>query len=201
MDPSTTPASGEAFFADDAAFNTLFPASVSQHARRHWTPLKVAKIAAAFLHNGKGCRVLDIGSGAGKFCLAAAHFHPDTNWYGVEQRGWLVDTARDLQQQLGLTNVFFESGNIRDLTLSRYDHFYFYNAFYENLADTEKIDAEIGCSTSLFEQYSYHLYKQFRLCKPGTRLVTYHSLESEIPPEFHLVHTEINDYLKCWIKV
>ncbi|HPZ86867.1 MAG TPA: methyltransferase domain-containing protein [Flavihumibacter sp.] len=189
------------YFESDASFNSLYPDTISQHARRHWTPLKVAKIAADFLRSGSGNKVLDIGSGAGKFCLTAAWFHPDTLYYGIEQRAWLVEAANLLRDQLAIPNVQFDAGNIKDLNLQQYDHFYFYNAFYENLAEAERIDDEIGCSTALYEQYSYHLYKQFRQCPAGTRLVTYHSLESEIPAEFHLVHTHINDYLKCWIKV
>lgn len=201
MEPGAAPLPAAHYFETDVAFNALYPAAISQHARRHWTPLKVAKIAADFLRTGAGNKVLDIGSGAGKFCLAAAYFHPDTFYYGIEQRPRLVAEAQRLQQQLSLANVSFEAGNVKHFDLQAFDHFYFYNAFYENLADAERIDEEVGCSAALYEQYSYYLYKQLRNCRPGTRLVTYHSLESEIPPEFHLVHTEINEYLKCWIKV
>ncbi|WP_046368878.1 class I SAM-dependent methyltransferase [Flavihumibacter petaseus] len=189
------------WFSNDVAFHELYPAVISQLARRHWTPLRVARKAAAFLRTGKEDRVLDIGSGVGKFCLAAAHAEPTVQFTGVELRPWLVEHARIAQQKLGLKNVRFLAANIKDVCFKQFDHFYFYNSFYENLAESEKIDQEMPCSLELFERYSYYLYKQLANRPAGTRLVTYHSLETEIPADFHLVQTEINGYLKYWIKV
>ena len=38
----------------------------------HWTPVHVARRAAQFLVTGPETRVLDVGSGPGKFCLVGA---------------------------------------------------------------------------------------------------------------------------------
>ncbi len=201
MDLSTPADCTKAWFESDPAFHALYPPAIRQMARRHWTPLKVARLAAAFLRTSASDKILDIGSGAGKFCLTAAFQYPDTQFFGIEQRPWLVEEANGARRRLGLTNVHFQAANLTETDLRPFTHFYFYNSFYENLATAEKIDQDLPCSLELFDRYSYHLYKHLRRCPAGTRLVTYHSLETEIPRDFHLVRTEINDYLKCWIKV
>ena len=66
----------ESFFNDDLHFNQLFPKNIQAKAARHWTPLEVAKTAADFLAPHNDVHVLDIGSGIGKFCLAAAYHKP-----------------------------------------------------------------------------------------------------------------------------
>ena len=191
----------DSWFSSDAQFNTLFPEPIRKMTRRHWTPLLVAHKAAAFLRTGPGVKILDIGSGCGKFCLAAGYYYPDTQFTGVEQRAYLTEVAGTALKTLGLKNVNLLTANITEIAFKDYHHFYFYNSFYENLAETEKIDQAIPFSKELFEQYSYYLYKQLREARKGTRLVTYHSVETEIPDEYQIVQTDVNDYLKCWIKV
>ena len=71
---------------DDAAFNTLYSPRIQAKASRHWTPLDVAKCAAEFLVPVNDVHVLDIGSGVGKFCLAAAKHKPNGLFYGVSSR-------------------------------------------------------------------------------------------------------------------
>ncbi|GAB2652280.1 hypothetical protein GCM10027036_01550 [Flavihumibacter cheonanensis] len=189
------------WFKDDPAFHTLYPVELSQMARRHWTPLLVARKAARFLVTQPGDRILDIGSGAGKFCLAAARECPQGKFTGIEQRRNLVEYANQALEITGLTNAEFLHGNITDLNFKDFDHFYFYNSFYEYIVDSEKIDDQISFSSDLFNYYSHYLYKQLCKAPEGTRLVTYHSLETEIPPSFQLVATEINDQLKFWVKL
>lgn len=191
----------DSWFSSDAQFNTLFPEPIRKMTRRHWTPLLVAQKAAAFLRTGPGVKILDIGSGCGKFCLAAGYYYPDTQFTGVEQRAYLTEVANTALKTLGLKNITLLTANITEINFKDYHHFYFYNSFYENLAETEKIDQAIPFSKELFEQYSYYLYKQLREARKGTRLVTYHSVETEIPDEYQIVQTDVNDYLKCWIKV
>jgi tRNA G46 methylase TrmB len=55
----------------------------------HWSPLEVIKNAAAFLSDKPDSKVIDIGSGIGKFCIAAAQRYPDCDFYGIEQRRYL----------------------------------------------------------------------------------------------------------------
>jgi SAM-dependent methyltransferase len=189
------------WFADDLNFNTLYPLPIRSVAEKHWTPIEVAMKAAAFLAISPEEKVLDIGSGSGKFCLTAAHFHPLINFYGIEQRPDLVNLCNNLKEKLKLTNVSFICDNIINLEFKNYDHFYFYNSFYENIEGTQKIDYNVAYSERLYDAYNRYLYRQLKKKPSGTRLVTYHSFGSEIPKEYEVVQTAYEDYLKFWIKV
>lgn len=189
------------WFASDLNFNSLYPEPVQEAADKHWTRIEVAKKASAFLATSAEDNVLDIGSGAGKFCLVAAHEHPLTHFYGVEQRQNLVDISNDLAKELELNNALFICDNICNIDFEKYDHFYFYNSFYENVPGTQKIDYSIKYSEDLYNFYNRYLYKQLAKKQVGTRLVTYHSFGSEIPAGYEVVHTDYSDFLKFWIKL
>lgn len=193
--------SSEKYFRSDELFNSLYPEHIREVAARHWTPLEVAQKAADFLSTNKGAKVLDIGSGAGKFCLIAAHRHPGVQFTGVEQRAYLVDLCNQLKERLHLPNVHFISQNIRETDLSAFDHFYFYNSFYENIPGTQKIDYQVEYSERLYDYYNQVLYRKLNETPDGTRLVTYHSLEKEIPPRFMVVNSDYYNLLKFWQKI
>lgn len=143
---------------------------------------------------------MDIGSGVGKFCLAAAHESPSSFFFGIEQRNDLVMHAETARKTLGLSNIRFIHGNFTQLDFKLFDHFYFYNSFYENLIDTEKIDESIDYSVELYNYYNRQLYSNLKEMPFGTRIVTFHSLEEEIPPGYHLVEAQMDNQLKFWIK-
>ncbi|HWB27641.1 MAG TPA: methyltransferase domain-containing protein [Chitinophagaceae bacterium] len=189
------------WFNSDESFNRLYPLYIQELARKHWTPLMVAKKAALFLAAENNVRILDIGSGVGKFCLGAAYFKPKAQYYGIEQRKNLVVNANAVKEALAFDNVFFINGNFTQLHFRDYDHFYFYNSFYENLTGTDKIDDGIDYSVELYNYYNRYLYNQLAQRPAGTRLATFHSLEDEVPQGYHIVGSEMNNLLKFWIKV
>jgi len=191
----------ESLFSEDLHFDRIFPKRIQGKALRHWTPVDVAKCAANFLASHKDVHVLDIGSGIGKFCLAAAYHKPNAIFYGVEQRKDLVDYAFDVSCKFDIYNVSFIHGNFTQLDFRQFDHFYFFNSFYENLKGTEKIDYTIEHSSALYNYYNRYLYKQLEQKPNGTRIATYHSLEDEIPPCYYVVKTEFDGLLKFWEKV
>jgi SAM-dependent methyltransferase len=191
----------ESWFNSDEQFNNLYPLSIKQLAARHWTPIIVARKAAAFLAVGNNKRILDVGSGVGKFCLAGAHYYPKAFYYGVEQRENLIQHAETAKETLGFNNVSFIHGNFTQLDFKNYDSFYFYNSFYENLVGNEKIDDSIDYSDELFNYYNRYLYTQLAQKPAGTRLTTFHSLEDEVPSSYHIVGTEMDNHLKYWLKL
>lgn len=191
----------ENWFGSDAHFNRLYPSSIQLLAQRHWTPLSVARKAAVFLAAENNVKILDIGSGVGKFCLAAAHYKPKAFYYGIEQRKGLVNHAERAREILKVENASFLNGNFTQIDFRHYDHFYFYNSFYENITGTHKIDNSIDYSLELFNYYNRYLHKQLEQKPPGTRMVSFHSLEDEIPQGYHIVGSEMNDLLKFWIKL
>lgn len=189
------------WFASDKIFNSLYPKPIQEVAEKHWTPLEVAKKAAAFLATSPEVKILDVGSGSGKFCLTAAHFHPLTFFYGIEQRANLVELSTELGIKLQLANASFICNNITNIDFDRFDHFYFYNSFYENITGTQKIDTNVQYSEELYNYYNRYLHKQLDKKPAGTRLVTYHSFGIETPSGYEIVHTDYNEFLKFWVKV
>lgn len=189
------------WFESDMEFNTLYPLSIQALARCHWTSLPIAVKAAHFLAGDSDAKILDIGSGVGKFCLAAAYHTPKAWYYGVEQRKSLIYHAEVAKCNLGLNNVSFIHGNFTQLDFKKFDHFYFYNAFYENLDGTDKIDDSIDYSGELYNYYNRYLFKQLQQKPTGTRLCTLCSLESEVPADFHAIHSDFDGFLKFWVKV
>lgn len=158
-------------------------------------------MTSEFLVPHEGVRVLDIGSGAGTFCLTGAHFNPAACFIGVEQRKDLADHAEQARTFLGLDNACFIHRNFTQLDLRDYDHFYFYNSFYENIVGTDKIDDSIVYSFELYNYYTRYLYKELESMPTGTRIATFHSLGHEIPPAYHLVETKFENLLKFWMKL
>ena len=199
MDNSLFPGADK-WFGSESQFHLLYPATLHSLARNHWTPLPVAQKAANFLAAENGIRILDIGSGIGKFCLAAAYYKPKAKFYGIEQRKDLVDYAEAARQVVGLQNVSFIHGNVTKIDFKNYDHFYFYNSFYENLVTAEKIDNSVTYSIELYNQYRSFLYKQLEKKPSGTRVATYHGMDDIMPPDYLEGGNDMNSLLKYWVK-
>jgi Predicted O-methyltransferase len=162
--------------------------------------MEIAKKAARFLASAPGTKILDIGSGVGKFCLIGAYNFPASFFYGIEQREDLYQIAVTAKGTTGTGNANFFLGNLTQVDHTRFDHFYFYNAFYENLAGDGHIDQLLPYSTELYLYYSRYLYGMLESKKSGTRLVTFHSLEDEVPPCYQLVDATVDLNLKMWVK-
>ena len=65
-------------FTEESHFCQLYPLPAQKLDRMHWSPLIVAYRAANSLTNKSNAKILDIGSGSGKFCLAAAYCNRPT---------------------------------------------------------------------------------------------------------------------------
>lgn len=187
-------------FESEQSFCQLYPLSIQQLDKIHWSPLKVVYKSVQFLVNKKEAKILDIGSGAGKFCLAGAYYKPSAFFYGVEQRQYLTGHALCAKEKLGRMRVEFIHKNFTQLNLKEYDGFYFYNSFFESIPGTDKIDDTIAYSPELYHYYSRYLYKQLDEMPAGTRIVTYCSWDDEIPPGYRLIETDIDSLLKFWEK-
>ncbi|CAL1519659.1 methyltransferase domain-containing protein [Chitinophaga sp. MM2321] len=187
------------WYVNDAAFDWLYPERIQQLSRQHWTPVEVAKKAAKFLAS-EGGKILDIGSGVGKFCLIGGHHFQEAIFYGVEQRKELYHFAQAAKELTAARNVDFINGNFTQIDFADFDHFYFYNAFFENLVEDGHIDQDMEYSVSLYKYYSRYMFKGLDDKPSGTRLVTYHSLEDEVPPSYQLVDATVDFLLKMWIK-
>lgn len=184
----------------DSEFNELYPIHIKELASRHWTPIAVAKLAAEYLAQTPNSRVLDIGAGAGKFCLVGAASTQGI-FYGVEQRESLIKISKKIAEKHKISNVNFIHSNINKISFSDYEAFYFFNSFYENIDLTCSIDNKIPTDRDLYYIYSDYVKEQLNKTPVGTRLVTYWSKWDEIPISFDLERTDCNGLLNFWKKV
>ena len=130
--------------SSDEAFDQFLPEPMRRLSTRYWTPLAVAARAAQWLDECNVRSVVDIGSGAGKFCVAAAlagHCHLT----GVEHRAGLVAASRELALTFGVAErTSFLHGALGELPLPRADAYYLFNPFEESLLPpSQHIDASV----------------------------------------------------------
>lgn len=183
----------------DEAFNMVYPESIRRFSKRHWTPVHVAKLASAFLAEQPGARILDIGSGAGKFCMVGAA-STRGNFTGVEQRGDLVKFCEKASRTHRLQNVNYINANITSIDFNAYDGFYFYNPFRENIDRTAVIDDTVETGEHLLEVYMQYVQDHLSACKIGTRLATYWTPVTDVPSNYAIVGTAFNGLLNLFEK-
>ena len=183
----------------DTSFNELLPGYLKFAARLYFTPIEVAKKAAEWLTENNEKRILDIGSGVGKFCIAAAS-HVDSHFYGVEYRKSLVQLGKHIAKHYQLNNVTLLNANILDIDFSNYDGFYIFNPFYENLEKTKRLNDEVKLKAELYQVFLKYTDDQLDKAKVGTKLVTYHGNNFEVPNSYTKINDAFNGDLKLWVK-
>jgi len=189
-----------AMFDADEVFDRQLPFALSLKAHLHFTPIAVARHAAELAAPARG-RVLDIGSGAGKFCITAAKRRPDAHFVGVERRLRLVELARRLAGELA--NVEFIHADALDLDWSSFDAFYFYNPFGEHLHERPSwIDETVMLDPAHYPVYVDATIRRLARARAGTRVVTYHGLGEPLPATYELVRSDVIDAepVELWVK-
>ncbi len=189
--------------ADDSAFDQRLPLQLQVQASTHFTPVDVARYAARLLAPTPGMSVLDVGAGAGKFCIAAALAVPDCEFVGVEWRPHLVELATALARELGVTNARFVCGDALELDWSTFDSFYLYNPFAEQLFEPVfALDRTIDFDPETFAACVTGTRCKLARARVGTRVVTYHGFGA-LPPLGYEASSE--DPIGCerldlWVK-
>jgi len=188
---------------DDIAFDERLPRSLQMKSSIHFTPVDVARHAARLLAPIPGMTVLDVGAGAGKFCLVAAHTVDDAKFVGVELREHLVHIANRLARELQRSNVRFIHGDALDLDWSAFDAFYLYNPFAEHLLEKAfLLDNQIDRNPWRFAGYVGAVRERLAAARLGTRVVTYHGFGGVPPSGYDLVCGDAvgTDRVELWIK-
>jgi len=183
----------------DDDFDGIYPEEVRPMAFTHFTPIEIAIRAAKFLVQKSGTKVLDIGSGAGKFCMIGS-VCTNGHFTGVEQRGNLHLLAEQIFKKYQLKNINFINSNINQIEFNNYEAFYFFNPFYENIIQFEKIDDAIDVKNDLYDEYSNYVKNQLDLMPLGTRLVTFFSAYDEVPISYQLISKDDRQKISMWEK-
>jgi SAM-dependent methyltransferase len=185
----------------DAAFDLVYPEDVRRVSARFWTPVEVARTAARWLASQGARSVLDVGSGAGKFCIVA-NMTTGTKITGLEQRSALLEAAQSAASAYGAVSEF-KLGTLETLDPDAYDAFYLFNPFGENLYPIdEQFDTGPELSTlrythdlSIFEHWLDHAPR-------GVCVVTYHGFGGRMPGTYQLLRSlpKGSDFLRLWRK-
>lgn len=186
----------------DFRFDQVYPPTIRKLSETHWTPIEVIGRAAELLVANDKTRVLDVGSGCGKFCTVAA-----LSWrgkfIGIEQRPHLAEVARKSAEELGASQASFIHGNMADLDWSLFDAFYLFNPFYENKVKSIRIDDTVSHNLSKFNRYIEIVRAKLSAARPGTKVATYHGFGGDMPIGYHLIQREPagTSTLELWMKL
>ena len=197
------PALEEGRLVSDEEFDQIFPESIRALSDIHWTPLDIARRAAELLVIDSTTRVLDVGSGCGKFCLIGA-LTTSGQFCGVEQRPHLVQLARGISEAYEMKRVEFTECDIRTIDWNQFQSFYLYNPFVENLYTTDiRVDESVGFSENSYVKLVRWVQNELHNLPLGTRVATYHGFGGDMPPGYRLVVEEPGggDFLRLWIKL
>jgi len=185
---------------EDSLFDRIYPPEIRKLAKEQFSPVEVCRAAAKWLAEEPGAQVLDIGSGAGKFCTVGA-VCTGGFFTGVEQLAPLHRAACDIQTRFALNNVAFLHGNVLDVDLRQFNGFYFFNAFHENLISAASGTEDAQQKRLLYRRYTESLRQQLSELPAGTRLATYYSFLQEVPDSYRLREVAFDAYLRFWEKV
>lgn len=186
----------------DLEFDEIFPDQIRKFSDMHWTPVAIAKRAAELLVEDSNTRILDVGSGCGKFCLVGG-LTTSGNFYGIEQRENLASFGRSLVHQYDIERVQFTAGDLKNIDWGQFHGFYLYNPFIENLyAKKIRIDDKVELNEERYLETVRWVQMQLHLLPVGTRVVTYHGFGGEMPPTYDLKLEEQGDgdFIRLWIK-
>ncbi|MBX2891677.1 MAG: hypothetical protein KF734_12155 [Saprospiraceae bacterium] len=184
----------------DADFDAIFSKKIRALSEVHFTPIKVALAAAGFLVDEPGTRVLDVGSGVGKFCMIGASC-TEGHFTGVEQRERLHQLSVRLSERYHVANTHFILSNMVYVDFNTFDAIYLFNPFYENILQSNPIDNSVKLDKILYAVYSLYVRQQLDTMPVGTRVATYFSYLDEVPDSYEIQATDFDRKLKLWQKV
>lgn len=185
----------------DTHFDRVYPKNVQNVSAHFWTPVSIALTSAEWLRVA-GCRsLLDVGSGAGKFCIVT-RLAGDCATEGIEQRSALVLAARDAAARYQ-ADVHFEHGTIEQVDPSRFDAFYFYNPFGENQYDSaDRFDETVELSNARCMRDLALVEGWLDRARCGTTVLTFHGFGGRMPDTYALVRSQTSQggALRLWTK-
>jgi hypothetical protein len=180
-------------------FNQSLPKYLLNASSLYFTPINVAEQAVDWLTKGGQKRVLDIGAGIGKFCIAGARLS-DSFFCGIEYRPSLVAVANQLISKFEVPNAAVYHANITDVSFGSFDGFYLYNPFTENLIPEKRLNMEVPLSIQNYDTFIQYTWEQFSMALPGTRVVSFHGNNFELPEDYYPMDHAFYGRLKLWVK-
>lgn len=185
--------------AEDVDFDKLYPEYIRKLSKIHWTPIEIAATAINWLASSSETKILDIGSGVGKFCILGGILS-GAQFTGVEKRENLVQEANKALSKLSIENVNFIYSNITEINFIKYNAFYYFNPFCEQVASGDWIDLNVSFSDKKHRMYEQYVFNQLSKMPLGTMLVTYCSQDFSPPPTYKIHDMMFDGLLVLWAR-
>ncbi len=170
---------------------------------QHWTPLVVALRVAGWLDELGVRTVVDIGSGAGKFCVATA-LASQCSFVGIEHRPHFVAAARDLAQRFDVADrVHFLQGTLGQCALPEADAYYLYNPFGENrFLPEQRLGDDVELSDERHRRDVAFVQSFLEKARVGTYVIGYNGFGGRMPTAYAQIRVdrEMPHMLRLWMK-
>lgn len=175
----------------DRYFDRFLPEDLRVVSRQYWTPLAVAKRVAEWLDDLGVRTVVDIGSGAGKFCVVAA-LVGNCRYTGLEQRRSLVASARALARLFDLQDrVSFVEGALGEVPTPSADAYYLFNPFGPySIGPDHDSDPRVDYSEARLARDVAAARELLRRVPSGTCVVTFNGFGGRVPANYQQVRVE-----------
>jgi hypothetical protein len=186
----------------DSEFDRVLPRAAREVAAAFWTPVSVARRAAELLVHNRRSKVLDIGSGVGKFCIVGAA-STGSSFVGVEHREHFVLTARAAARKIGVISALFVHSTVDAINPRDFEAIYLFNPFEENLlSPTGHLDETVELSARRFAADVALAQSVLTRARAGTLVATYHGFGGPMPLGYRRVLKERHPsgVLELWVK-
>ena len=174
----------------DHDFDRLYPKVVQKLSRTHWTPLAVAEMATQWLSRSGADRILDVGSGVGKFCLIGG-LTTAASYVGMETQPGMVQLSKALLRRYKIGKVQFRVG---DATAASWDTFtgaYLYNPFSQRFTFQRGGASSQAVASDLYDSQGRLVYDLLEQRPAGFRVAVYCGYGRGLPPQYTLVAVEL----------
>ena len=188
--------------SSDVEFDNAYDLQIRELSEQHWTPVRVAARVAHLLTRSGATRILDVGSGAGKFCIVGA-LSTDAEFVGVERRGYLVDIAEQTARRFGADRATFVHASADNFSFQGFNGVYLYNPFYEQISGfLTQIDGATERSPLMYRHFVQSTMSKLAAMAPPVAVVTFNGFGGPMPPEYDFRGDEPagNAELELWVK-
>lgn len=188
---------------NDERFDEIYPSWAGRNSKSHWTPVQVAVRVADLLTEGQPrIKILDIGSGVGKFCLVGALASPRATFHGIEQRPHFVELAQRLSTHYRIARTSYFHADLATWDWRRYHAIYLYNPFQENRLPGLCLDRTVELEKRKYDSYVSITQDRLRQMPSGTRVATYHGFGGAFPENYvrRLAEYCVRGPLEIWEK-
>ena len=187
----------------DRAFDRFLPDRLRPMSSDFWSPLAVARRAAEWFEAAGVQRVLDVGSGAGKFCVAAALFGR-CHYVGLEQRPFLVKSARRLARLFDVNDrVNFVLGSLGEAPTPIADAYYFFNPFGDySVGLHPRAEHDANRATERYARDVSAAEQLLGNAVPGSYVLALNGFGGRLPPGYDLIRVDwgARGGLRLWQK-